>query len=155
MLSSKEIVKTLAIEAVIAAEKQAKIEKKKYLKRVNCAIKKEINSLIATIGIDCYQFIVDKNSLLITTKEDVIDGRIVQIPVQMSIFKSFEHYNPDSTAEMIWDYDFKTCEMKISYKPSSTAYPQTITSFIVGSRQVFLTEIGQLLTNEKTSYLFE
>jgi len=153
MLSSKEIVKTLAIEAAIAAEKQAKIEKKKYLKRVNCAIKKEINSLIATIGIDCYQFIVDKNSLLITTKEDVIDGQI--IPVQMSIFKSFEHYNPDSTAEMIWDYAFKTCEMKISYKPSSTAYPQTITSFIVGSRQVFLTEIGQLLTNEKTSYLFE
>ena len=153
MLSSKEIVKTLAIEAAIAAEKQAKIEKKKYLKRVNCAIKKEINSLIATIGIDCYQFIVDKNSLLITTKEDVIDGQI--IPVQMSIFKSFEHYNPDSTAEMIWDYNFKTCEMKISYKPSSTAYPQTITSFIVGSRQLFLAEVGQLLTNEKTSYLFE
>ena len=153
MLSSKEIVRTLAIEAAIAAEKQAKIEKKKYLKRVNCAIKKEINSLIATIGIDCYQFIVDKNSLLITTKEDVIDGQI--IPVQMSIFKSFEHYNPDSTAEMIWDYDFKTCEMKISYKPSSTAYPQTITSFIVGSRQLFLAEVGQLLTNEKTSYLFE
>ena len=153
MLSSKEIVKTLAIEAAIAAEKQAKIEKKKYLKRVNCAIKKEINSLIATIGIDCYQFIVGKNSLLITTKEDVIDGQI--IPVQMSIFKSFEHYNPDSTAEMIWDYDFKTCEMKISYKPSSTAYPQTITSFIVGSRQLFLAEVGQLLTNEKTSYLFE
>ena len=153
MLSSKEIVKTLAIEAAIAAEKQAKIEKKKYLKRVNCAIKKEINSLIATIGIDCYQFIVGKNPLLITTKKDVIDGQI--IPVQMSIFKSFEHYNPDSTAEMIWDYDFKTCEMKISYKPSSTAYPQTITSFIVGSRQLFLAEVGQLLTNEKTSYLFE
>ena len=153
MLSSKEIVKTLAIEAAIAAEKQAKIEKKKYLKRVNRAIKKEINSLIATIGIDCYQFIVGKNSLLITTKEDVIDGQI--IPVQMSIYKLFEHYDADRTAEMILAYDFKTCEMKISYKPSSTAYSQTITSFIIGSRQSFLAEIGQLLTNEETSYLFE
>lgn len=153
MLSNKEIVKTLAIEAAIAAEKQAKIEKKKYLKRVNCAIKKAIKELIATIGIDCYQFIVGKNSVLITTKEDVIDGQI--IPVQMSIFKSFEHYNPDSTAEMIWAYNFKTCEMKISYKPSSAAYPQVIASFIVGSRQTFLTEIGQLLTNKETSHLFE
>lgn len=60
--------------------------------------KKAIKELIATIGIDCYQFIVGKNSLLITTKKDVIDGQI--IPVQMSIFKSFEHYN----AEMIWAY---------------------------------------------------
>lgn len=111
--------------------------------------KKAIKELIATIGIDCYQFIVGKNPLLITTKKDVIDGQI--IPVQMSIFKSFEHYN----AEMIWAYDFKTCGMKISYKPSSAAYPQVIASFIVGSRQTFLTEIGQLLTNEKTSYLFE
>lgn len=147
MLSNKEIVKTLAIEAAIAAEKQAKIEKKKYLKRVNCAIKKAIKELIATIGIDCYQFIVGKNPLLIT--KDVIDGQI--IPVQMSIFKSFEHYN----AEMIWAYDFKTCEMKISYKPSSIACSQTINSFIVGSRQTFLTEIGQLLTNKETSHLFE
>lgn len=127
--------------------------KKKYLKRVNCAIKKEINSLIATIGIDCYQFIVGKNPLLITVKEDVIDEQIIS--VQMLIFKSFKHHNPDRTAEMILAYDFKTCEMKISYKSSSIACSQTITSFIVGSRQAFLTEIGQLLTNEKTSYLFE
>ena len=153
MLSNKEIVKTLAIEAAIAAEKQAKIEKKKYLKRVNCAIKKEINSLIATIGIDCYQFIVGKNSVLITTKEDVIDGQI--IPVQMSIFKSFERHNPNSTAEIIWAYNFKTCEMKISYQRSFNPCPQRIASFIVGSRQTFLTEIGQLLTNKETSHLFE